>query len=86
MVQVINGRGYDVIGTDIMTGTDFLKAELPEGVGMIITNPPFSVSEEFIRHALDLEVPFAFLLKSQYWHAARRSRSLRQPRRPMCCR
>lgn len=72
MVQVIKGRGYDVIGTDILTGTDFIETKLPEGVGMIITNPPFSASEAFIKHALELGVPFAFLLKSQYWHAARR--------------
>lgn len=72
MVRVIESKGYEVIGTDIQTGTDFLETDLPEGVGMIITNPPFSVSEAFIRHALELEAPFAFLLKSQYWHAARR--------------
>lgn len=72
MVQAIKSRGYEVIGTDIQTGTDFLETELPEGVGMIITNPPFSASEAFIQHALELGVPFAFLLKSQYWHAARR--------------
>lgn len=39
---------------------------------MIITNPPFSCAEQFIRKCLDLEKPFAMLLKSQYWHAAGR--------------
>lgn len=72
MVRAIESRGYDVIGTDIQTGTDFLQTELPESAGMIITNPPFSASEAFILRALELGVPFAFLLKSQYWHASRR--------------
>ena len=65
----------EVLGSDINfgKGVDFLKSDLiREDVSFIITNPPFSASEEFIRHALDLDVPFAFLLKSQYWHAARR--------------
>ena len=72
MVQTIRSRGYEVIGSDIQQGDDFLELPLPDRVGMIVTNPPFSASEEFIKHALELGVPFAFLLKSQYWHAARR--------------
>lgn len=72
MVRAIGSRGYEVIGTDIQQGDDFLELPLPDRVGMIITNPPFSASEDFIKHALELGVPFAFLLKSQYWHAARR--------------
>lgn len=38
----------------------------------IITNPPFCQAEAFIRHAAEIGVPFAFLLKSQYWHSAKR--------------
>ena len=72
MARAIKDRGYDVIGTDISEGADFLTTEPPEGTGMIITNPPFSKSEEFIKRAVELQIPFAFLLKSQYWHAGRR--------------
>lgn len=74
MVDVMQSRGYHVIGTDIATGTDFLKADVPESADMIITNPPFSLSEKFILRAEDTGLPFAFLLKSQYWHAARRQK------------
>ena len=38
----------------------------------IITNPPFSLAEKFIERAWEFKKPFALLLKSQYWHAARR--------------
>ena len=50
MVDVLRGNGYTVRGTDIQTGMDFLETkECPES--FIITNPPFCVAEEFIRHA-----------------------------------
>lgn len=72
MVEVMTKNGLEVIGTDIQSGTDFLKAELPGDVQWIITNPPFSLAEQFIRKSAEHKVPFAMLLKSQYWHAARR--------------
>ena len=72
MVNVLEENGFDVIGTDIQTGTNFLTAEKPFGVEWIITNPPFSIAEAFIKKAATHGVPFAFLLKCQYWHSARR--------------
>lgn len=72
MCEVFIERGYDCIATDLIYGQDFLTAQLPQGVSWIITNPPFSLSEQFIKHAAALGVPFAFLLKSQYWHSIRR--------------
>lgn len=71
MTDVMKAHGYNVIGTDINSGIDFLTCE-PVKCDWIITNPPFSLAEQFIRHANEIGVPFAFLLKSQYWHAARR--------------
>lgn len=60
-----------VYATDILDGTDFLKSSI-DAADWIITNPPFSLAEAFIRRAAELGKPFAFLLKSQYWHAAKR--------------
>ena len=74
MVDVMRDREYRVIGTDIQTGDDFLDVALPHGVEWIITNPPFSKSEEFIRRCVWHGKPFALLLKSQYWHAKKRLR------------
>lgn len=53
-------------------GVDFLQTKRI-GVGAVITNPPFNVSEQFIRHALTQAPVVAMLLKSQYWHAAKRT-------------
>lgn len=72
MAEAIREKGYSVIATDILSGTDFLKATVPDGTQWIITNPPFTLAEHFIRRAYDTGIPFALLLKSQFWHAARR--------------
>ncbi len=55
-------------------GFDFTKRTPYAGIDWIITNPPFSQSEAFIKSALawNPRIGVALLLKSQYWHAARR--------------
>jgi len=60
----LHDRGYGV------SGIDFLKSNCRGGA--IITNPPFNLAEEFIRHSASFGVPFAMLLKATYWHAAKR--------------
>lgn len=72
MINAMTRRGYCAMGSDIRAGMDFFTTDPPDGAGIIITNPPFSAAEGFIRRAADLGLPFAFLLKSQFWHAARR--------------
>lgn len=73
MVDEMRCYGYTVKATDIKTGVDFLEqTECAED--WIITNPPFSKSEEFIEKCVSFSKPFALLLKSQYWHAARRQK------------
>lgn len=71
MVNVMRKAGYEVIATDIQTGTDFLTAECPE-CNWIITNPPFSIADKFIERCIEHKKNFALLLKSQYWHAKKR--------------
>ena len=40
---------------------------------VIITNPPFSMAEDFIKKALkETDYLVAMLLKTQYWHASKR--------------
>ena len=78
MVNVMRDRGYDVIGTDINMGVDFLSAEIPEDVDWIITNPPFSLADSFVCKCVEHKKPFALLLKSQYWHAKKRLQLFRE--------
>lgn len=78
MSEVIMEYGYGVISTDIrqtgygMGGIDFLSAR--RECDAIITNPPFADSQKFILHAIDQAGIVAMLLKSQYWHAAKRKK------------
>lgn len=71
MSNVIESFGHTVISTDIsIGGGDFFK--LTRTCDAIITNPPFSLSEDFIKKALTEARMVAILLKSQYWHAIKR--------------
>lgn len=78
-------HGHRVISTDLHErgfcegGVDFLTAAARGD--FIVTNPPFSLAHDFALHAMDLGLPFALLLKSQYWHAQKRL-ALFEKRRP----
>lgn len=81
MVRALANCGMAVYGTDIRDGIDFLTARQPgnaPAADWIITNPPFSLADEFIRHAAEIGKPFAMLLKAQYWHAAKRAQLFRE--------
>lgn len=72
ITSVLAERGYTVLSSDIQTGTDFLTITEPPVYDYIITNPPFSLAEQFIRKAASFKKPFAYLLKSQYWNSGKR--------------
>lgn len=71
MVNVMQSEGYSVVASDLSLGQDFLTMPLPD-CDWIITNPPFSAADKFIARCAEHGKPFAFLLKSQYWHARKR--------------
>lgn len=54
-----------------ITVRDFIGSTLPLGVQQIVTNPPFNRATEFIEQAASFKVPFAFLLKVQFFHVER---------------
>lgn len=82
--KVLMAYGCDVRSTDLYddsygeVGIDFLTAEMIGNPDWIITNPPFKHAEAFIRKASEHGKPFALLLKSQYWHASRRTKLFRE--------
>jgi hypothetical protein len=61
LVKEFKKKGFNVISSDILNGKDFLKYE-PKDYDVIITNPPFSIKQEFLERAYSLKKPFAFLL------------------------
>jgi len=70
MVDVLKQYGHDVIATDIINGEDYLL--IKRDADIIITNPPFNISDKFIEKAVNECSIVAFLLKTQYWHAKKR--------------
>ncbi|MDF2635405.1 MAG: hypothetical protein K0R78_2279 [Pelosinus sp.] len=79
MSEALRELGYGVIPTELhdrgygSCGIDYLETiNTPGYCDWIITNPPFSLSEQFIRKSIEHGKPFAMLLKSQYWHSAKR--------------
>ncbi|GAB7057372.1 hypothetical protein JCM16163A_41210 [Paenibacillus sp. YK5] len=49
-----------------------------EGCHAIITNPPFNLSADFILKAIGEADVVAMVLKSQYWHASKRTKLFQQ--------
>lgn len=70
MSNVIREYCDQVIETDITLGQDYLITKIECDV--IITNPPFNLSADFIKKAVEEADVVCMLLKSQYWHAAKR--------------
>jgi hypothetical protein len=61
LTEGLRDRGFNVIGSDIQTGQDFLSW-VPDFFDCIITNPPFSLKQQFFERAYRLRRPFAFLV------------------------
>lgn len=84
MSNAMKNMGYKVIATDILTGTDFLNSPL-QNCDWIITNPPFSLADKFIRKCNEHNKPFALLLKSQYWNAKKRYKLFQEAKPAYVC-
>lgn len=82
--EVLIENGYKVVSSDIRetgygTGSvDFLDGNRINGIDWVITNPPFLMAHAFIYKCFFMGKRFALLLKSQYWHSARRLNTFRE--------
>lgn len=72
-------RGKRVFSTDLVNygygiaGVDFLMEHKPQNVGAIITNPPFKLADQFVRHALVLCPKVIMLLRLAFLEGSRRT-------------
>lgn len=62
ITYVLKENGYEVVSTDIVTGFDFLKDEPNFDFDMIVTNPPYSLKNDFLKKCYEYNKPFALLL------------------------
>jgi hypothetical protein len=89
MAMALEECGYEVDGYDLredsgygVGNTDYLGSDFTScAYDAVITNPPFKIADKFIELSLNQAPVVAMLLKSQYWHAAKR-RSLFEKHRP----
>ena len=69
--------GFTVIETDIKTGHDFLYYQ-PQHFDCIITNPPYSLKEEFLKRCYSIGKPFALLLPLTAFEGKKRQELMRK--------
>lgn len=70
ITRVLRERGYSYTDYDLSLGTDFLSET--QHFNTIITNPPYSLSDEFITKAKEVSDNFYFLLPLGYLHGKER--------------
>jgi hypothetical protein len=79
IVQVLRNAGYSVVATHIDNGFDFLRHE-PLDYDLIVTNPPYSTKDEFLKRAFELKKPFMFLLPISTLEGVVRGKMFRENR------
>lgn len=60
LVEALDDLGFQVFGTDILSGYDFLTTDITSN--FICTNPPFSLKQQFLARCYELGKPFALLM------------------------
>ena len=85
IVRVLRAHGHEVLASDLIDYGDptcfyrrnfLLEHKLPKCCECILTNPPFSLAEEFVEHALELCPHVIMLLRLAFLESERRSRIL----------
>jgi len=64
LVRALTALGYQVTGTDILFGDDFLTTTPPPGWDCIVTNPPYQTKPklQFLAKCYELGKPWAMLM------------------------
>lgn len=62
LVRALRGQGYEIHGSDILDGNNFLTTPAPLPFDCIVTNPPYSLKDEFVGRCYDYGKPFALLM------------------------
>lgn len=73
---------FEIFGYDILTGIDFLTEKDMKHPHTIITNPPFSLAQEFILKAKEIaKKKIIFLLPLSYLHGVERYKTIFQDKK-----
>ena len=77
-VKVLRRNGFEVVHTHIDDGFDFLTYNPTFEFDAIITNPPFSIKNEFFERTIGFKKPFAILMSATSLQSASFIRVLSQ--------
>lgn len=77
LTRALKEEGFEVVGTDILSGDDFLIYQ-PEKFDCVITNPPYSCKQKFLERAYSLHKPFAFLLPLTTFETQKRQKQFKK--------
>jgi len=75
--KAFRDKGFDVIGTDIINGYNFLTCD-PPNFDFIVTNPPYSLKDQFLERCYQLGKPFALLLPLTALEGIKRGKLFRE--------
>lgn len=73
-VQMFKEEGYNVIYSHLKKGQDFFEYEPKENYDIIISNPPFSLTDQILERLYKLNKPFIMLLPLKYLQAKGRGK------------
>lgn len=76
LVKGFKKMGFKVFGTD--KNFDFIKNDLDEDYDIIVTNPPYSIKEDFLMRCYTLKKPFALLMPLTALESERRQKCYRR--------
>jgi hypothetical protein len=62
LVRGLQSQGYQVYGSDLVQRVDFLTSSPPAAFDCIVTNPPYSLKDEFLGRCYGYAKPFALLM------------------------
>lgn len=78
ITKILKNNGYNVISTDIINGFNFLNDKIDSGFDMIITNPPYSLKDEFLEKCYIYNKPFMLLLPITAFEGIERNKLYRE--------
>lgn len=78
LVVGLREKGFEVVGTDILGGKQYDFIVMPSVGDCIITNPPFSLKQQFLERCYQLQKPFALLLPLTTFETAKRQKLFRE--------
>lgn len=78
ITKVLRDNGFTVITSHIVDKKSYFDYEPQENYDIIITNPPYSLKDEFLKRSYELQKPFMLLLPITAFEGIERGKMFRE--------